>query len=160
MPNAPADEQRINTIRFLAVDAVQKANSGHPGMPLGAAAMAYTLWTRHLKFNPKDPHWFDRDRFILSAGHGSMLLYALLYLTGYDLTLDDLKSFRQLGSKTPGHPEANHTPGVEATTGPLGQGLGNAVGFAIAEAQLGAVYNRSDAKIVDHFTYVIAGDGT
>ncbi len=159
MPNAPADEQRINTIRFLAVDAVQKANSGHPGMPLGAAAMAYTLWTRHLKFNPKDPHWFDRDRFILSAGHGSMLLYALLYLTGYDLTLDDLKSFRQLGSKTPGHPEANHTPGVEATTGPLGQGLGNAVGFAIAEAQLGAVYNRSDAKIVDHFTYVIAGDG-
>jgi transketolase len=159
VPNAPADEQRINTIRFLAVDAVQKANSGHPGMPLGAAAMAYTLWTRHLKFNPKDPHWFDRDRFILSAGHGSMLLYALLYLTGYDLTLDDLKSFRQLGSKTPGHPEANHTPGVEATTGPLGQGLGNAVGFAIAEAQLGAVYNRSDAKIVDHFTYAIAGDG-
>jgi transketolase len=159
VPNAPADEQRINTIRFLAVDAVQKANSGHPGMPLGAAAMAYTLWTRHLKFNPKDPHWFDRDRFILSAGHGSMLLYALLYLTGYDLSLDDLKSFRQLGSKTPGHPEAGHTPGVEATTGPLGQGLGNAVGFAIAEAQLGAVYNRSDAKIVDHFTYVIAGDG-
>jgi transketolase len=159
VPNSPADEQRINTIRFLAVDAVQKANSGHPGMPLGAAAMAYTLWTRHLKFNPKDPHWFDRDRFILSAGHGSMLLYALLYLTGYDLSLDDIKSFRQLGSKTPGHPEANHTPGVEATTGPLGQGLGNAVGFAIAEAQLGAVYNKTDAKIVDHFTYVIAGDG-
>ena len=159
MPNAPADEQRINAIRFLAVDAVQKANSGHPGMPLGAAAMAYTLWTRHLKFNPKDPHWFDRDRFILSAGHGSMLLYALLYLTGYELTLDDLKSFRQLGSKTPGHPEAGHTPGVEATTGPLGQGLGNSVGFAIAEAHLGAVYNRSDAKIVDHYTYVIVGDG-
>ncbi len=159
MPNAPADEQRINAIRFLAVDAVQKANSGHPGMPLGAAAMAYTLWTRHLKFNPQDPHWFDRDRFILSAGHGSMLLYALLYLTGYALTLDDLKSFRQLGSKTPGHPEAGHTPGVEATTGPLGQGLGNSVGFAIAEAHLGAIYNRSDAKIVDHYTYVIAGDG-
>jgi transketolase len=159
VPNSPADEQRINTIRFLAVDAVQKANSGHPGMPLGAAAMAYALWTRHLKFNPKDPHWFDRDRFILSAGHGSMLLYALLYLTGYDLSLDDIKSFRQLGSKTPGHPEANHTPGVEATTGPLGQGLGNAIGFAIAEAQLGAVYNKTDAKIVDHFTYVIAGDG-
>jgi len=159
VPNAPADEQRINAIRFLAVDAVQKANSGHPGMPLGAAAMAYTLWTRHLKFNPKDPHWFDRDRFILSAGHGSMLLYALLYLTGYALTLDDLKSFRQLDSKTPGHPEAGHTPGVEATTGPLGQGLANAVGFAIAEAHLGAVYNRSDAKIVDHYTYVIAGDG-
>ena len=159
MPNAPADEQRINAIRFLAVDAVQKANSGHPGMPLGAAAMAYTLWTRHLKFNPQDPHWFDRDRFILSAGHGSMLLYALLYLTGYALTLDDLKSFRQLGSKTPGHPEAGHAPGVEATTGPLGQGLGNSVGFAIAEAHLGAIYNRSDAKIVDHYTYVIAGDG-
>ncbi len=104
MPNAPADEQRINAIRFLAVDAVQKANSGHPGMPLGAAATAYTLWTRHLRFNPEDPQWFDRDRFVLSAGHGSMLLYALLYLTGYDLTLDDLKSFRQLGSKTPGHP--------------------------------------------------------
>jgi transketolase len=159
VPNAPADEQRINTIRFLAVDAVQKANSGHPGMPLGAAAMAYTLWTRHLKFNPKDPHWFDRDRFILSAGHGSMLLYALLYLTGYDLSLDDLKAFRQLGSKTPGHPEANHTPGVEATTGPLGQGFGNSVGFAIAEAHLGAVYNTPSAKIVDHFTYVIVGDG-
>jgi transketolase len=159
VPNAPADEQRINTIRFLAVDAVQKANSGHPGMPLGAAAMAYALWTRHLKFNPQDPHWFDRDRFILSAGHGSMLLYALLYLTGYDLSLDDLKAFRQLGSKTPGHPEARHTPGVEATTGPLGQGLGNAVGFAIAEAHLGALYNRSDARIVDHYTYCIAGDG-
>ncbi len=159
MPNAPADEQRINAIRFLAVDGVQKANSGHPGMPLGAAAMAYTLWTRHLKFNPKDPHWFDRDRFILSAGHGSMLLYALLYLTGYDVTVDDLKSFRQLGSKTPGHPEAGHTPGVEATTGPLGQGIGNSVGFAIAEAHLGAVYNRTDTKIVDHYTYVIVGDG-
>jgi transketolase len=159
VPNAPADEQRINAIRFLAVDAVQKANSGHPGMPLGAAATAYTVWTRHLKFNPKDPHWFDRDRFILSAGHGSMLLYALLYLTGYDVTLDDLKSFRQLGSKTPGHPEAGRTPGVEATTGPLGQGLGDSVGFAIAEAHLGAVYNRTDAKIVDHYTYVMAGDG-
>ncbi len=159
MANSPVDEQRINAIRFLAVDAVQKANSGHPGLPLGAAAMAYTLWSRHLKFNAKDPHWFDRDRFVLSAGHGSMLLYALLYLTGYGVTLDDLKSFRQLGSKTPGHPEAGHTPGVEATTGPLGQGLGNAVGMAIAEAHLGAVYNRSDAQIVDHYTYVIAGDG-
>lgn len=159
MPNSPADEQRINAIRFLAVDAVQKANSGHPGMPMGAAAMAYTLWTRHLHFNPKDPHWFNRDRFVLSAGHGSMLLYALLYLTGYDLTLDDIKNFRQLGSKTPGHPEAERTPGVEATTGPLGQGLGNAVGMAIAEAHLGAVYNRDDAAIVDHFTYCICGDG-
>ncbi len=159
MPNSPADEQRINTIRFLAVDAVQKANSGHPGMPMGAAAMAYTLWTRHLRFNPKDPHWLNRDRFVLSAGHGSMLLYALLYLTGYDLTLDDIKNFRQLGSKTPGHPEAERTPGVEATTGPLGQGIGNAVGMAIAEAHLGAVYNRDGAAIVDHFTYCICGDG-
>lgn len=159
MANSPVDEQRINAIRFLAVDAVQKANSGHPGLPLGAAAMAYALWSRHLKFNASDPHWFDRDRFILSAGHGSMLLYALLYLTGYAVSLDDLKSFRQLGSKTPGHPEAGHTAGVEATTGPLGQGIANAVGFAIAEAHLGAVYNRSDAAIVDHYTYVIAGDG-
>jgi transketolase len=159
MANSPADEQRINTIRFLAVDAVQKANSGHPGMPMGAAAMAYTLWTRHLRFNPKDPRWLNRDRFILSAGHGSMLLYALLYLTGYDLTLDDIKNFRQLGSKTPGHPEAERTPGVEATTGPLGQGVGNSVGMAIAEAHLGAVYNREDQAIVDHFTYCICGDG-
>jgi transketolase len=159
VPNSPAEEQRINAIRFLAVDAVQKANSGHPGMPMGAAAMAYALWTRHLHFNPSDPHWLNRDRFVLSAGHGSMLLYALLYLTGYDLTLDDLKSFRQLGSKTPGHPEAGHTPGVEATTGPLGQGVGNAVGMAIAEAHMGAVYNRDDAPIVDHFTYCICGDG-
>ncbi|HEY1975067.1 MAG TPA: transketolase [Candidatus Baltobacteraceae bacterium] len=159
MPNSPADEQRINAIRFLAVDAVQKANSGHPGLPMGAAAMAYALWTRHLRFNPKDPHWLNRDRFVLSAGHGSMLLYALLYLTGYDVTLDDLKSFRQLGSKTPGHPEAERTPGVEATTGPLGQGIANSVGMAIAQAHLGAVYNRDDAAIVDHFTYCICGDG-
>lgn len=159
MPNSPSDEQRINTIRFLAVDAVQKANSGHPGMPMGAAAMAYTLWTRHLRFNPKDPQWLNRDRFVLSAGHGSMLLYALLYLTGYDVTLDDIKHFRQLGSKTPGHPEAERTPGVEATTGPLGQGVGNVVGMAIAEAHLGAVNNREDQSIVDHFTYCICGDG-
>ena len=159
MPNSPADEQRINAIRFLAVDAVQKANSGHPGLPLGAAAMAYALWTRHLQFNPADPHWFDRDRFVLSAGHGSMLLYALLYLTGYDVSLEDLKSFRQLRSKTPGHPEVGHTPGVEATTGPLGQGLGNAVGMAIAEAHLGAVYNRAASVICDHYTYVLCGDG-
>ncbi len=157
--NSPADEQRINAIRFLAVDAVQKANSGHPGMPMGAAAMAYTLWTRHLRFNPKDPHWLNRDRFVLSAGHGSMLLYALLYLTGFDLTLDDIEHFRQFGSKTPGHPEAERTPGVEATTGPLGQGIGDSVGMAIAEAHLGAVYNRDDAPIVDHFTYCICGDG-
>ena len=156
--NTAADELRINAIRFLAVDAVQKANSGHPGLPLGAAAAAYALWTRHLRFNPADPHWFDRDRFVLSAGHGSALLYALLHLTGYDLTLDDLQHFRQLGSRTPGHPEYHHTAGVEVTTGPLGQGVANAVGFAIAEAHLAATYNR-DRTIVDHFTYVIAGDG-
>ena len=156
--NTPADERRINAIRFLAVDAVQKANSGHPGLPLGAAAMAYTLWTRHLRYDPKDPQWFDRDRFVLSAGHGSMLLYALLHLAGYPMTIDDLKSFRQLGSKTPGHPEYHHTPGVEVTTGPLGQGVGNAVGLAIAEAHLAATYNR-EQSIVDHYTYAIAGDG-
>lgn len=158
MPNTPQDEQRINAIRFLSVDAVQKANSGHPGMPLGAAATAFTLWTKHLRFNPKDPAWLNRDRFILSAGHGSMLLYSLLYLTGYDLSLDELKRFRQLGSKTPGHPEVHHTPGVEATTGPLGQGFGNSAGFAIAEAHMGAMYNR-DQHIIDHFTYVMCSDG-
>ena len=158
MSNTPDDLKRINAIRFLAVDAVQKANSGHPGLPLGAAGMAYALWSRHLKFNAGDSAWFDRDRFVLSAGHGSMLIYALLYLTGYPLTLDDLKSFRQLDSKTPGHPELHHTAGVEVTTGPLGQGLANAVGLAIAEAQLGATYNR-EQKIVDHYTFCIAGDG-
>jgi len=156
--NTQDDIARINAIRFLAVDAVQKANSGHPGLPLGAAAMAYTLWSRHLKFNAGDSTWWDRDRFVLSAGHGSMLIYALLYLSGYPLSLDDLKNFRQLGSKTPGHPELHHTPGVEVTTGPLGQGVANAVGFAIAEAQLAATYNR-EQKIVDHYTYCIAGDG-
>jgi transketolase len=156
--NTPADEARINAIRFLAVDAVQKANSGHPGLPLGAAAAAYTLWTRHLRYDPADPHWFNRDRFVLSAGHGSALLYSLLHLAGYDMTLDDLKSFRQLGSRTPGHPEYHHTAGVEVTTGPLGQGVGNAVGMAIAEAHLAAVYNRGQT-IVDHYTYVLAGDG-
>ncbi len=158
MPNTPAQEQCIDTIRFLAVDAVQKANSGHPGMPLGAAAMAFTLWTRHLRFDPHDPSWFDRDRFVLSAGHGSMLLYALLYLTGYDLSLADLESFRQRGSKTPGHPEVGHTPGVEATTGPLGQGIANAVGIAIAQAHLAATYNRTE-HISEHHTYAIVGDG-
>jgi transketolase len=158
MANSAADETRINAIRFLAVDAVQKANSGHPGLPLGAAAMAYALWENHLRFNPADPHWFNRDRFILSAGHGSALLYALLHLYGYDLSLDDLKSFRQLGSKTPGHPEYHHTPGVEVTTGPLGQGFANAVGMAIAEAHLAAAYNKGE-PIVDHYTYVLVGDG-
>jgi len=159
VPNSTVDEQRINTIRFLAVDAVQKANSGHPGMPLGAAATAYTIWSRHLRYNPTNPHWFNRDRFVLSAGHASALLYALLHLAGYDLSLEDLKSFRQLGSRTPGHPEYQHTAGVEVTTGPLGQGVGNAVGMAMAEAHLGAVYNRGTEPLVDHYTYVMAGDG-
>jgi len=158
VPNTSDDQLRINAIRMLAIDAVQKANSGHPGLPLGAAAMAYTLWSRHLKYNAADSAWWDRDRFVLSAGHGSMLIYALLYLAGYPLSLDDLKNFRQLGSKTPGHPELHHTPGVEVTTGPLGQGVGNAVGLALAEAHLAATYNRAE-RIVDHFTYCIASDG-
>jgi transketolase len=153
------DRLSINTIRFLAADAIQKANSGHPGLPMGAAPMAYALWTRHLRHSPSNPQWPDRDRFVLSAGHGSMLLYALLHLTGYDLALDELKNFRQWGSKTPGHPESHITPGVEMTTGPLGQGLGHAVGMAIAEAHLAAVYNRKQHAIVDHYTYVIASDG-
>ena len=153
------DQLCINTMRFLSVDAVQKANSGHPGMPLGAAPMAYVLWTRFLKHNPRNPAWFDRDRFVLSAGHGSMLLYSLLHLTGYDLSLDEIKQFRQWGSKTPGHPERGHTPGVEVTTGPLGQGFANAVGMAIAEAQLAARYNRPGFEIIDHATYVIVSDG-
>jgi transketolase len=153
------DDLCINTLRILSADAVQAANSGHPGMPMGAAAMAYMLWTRFLKHNPADPHWFDRDRFVLSAGHGSMLLYSLLHLTGYDLPLDELKRFRQWGSKTPGHPERGHTPGVEVSTGPLGQGFGNGVGMAIAEAWLAARYNRPGHRIVDHFIYSICGDG-
>ena len=153
------EKQCIDTIRFLAADAIEKAKSGHPGMPLGAATAAFTLWTKHLKHNPKNPQWSDRDRFVLSAGHASMLLYALLHLTGYDLTMDDIKNFRQWGSRTPGHPEYKHVPGVEVTTGPLGQGLANAVGMAIAEAHLAARFNREDKKTVDHFTYVMAGDG-
>ena len=153
------DQLCINTVRFLSVDAVQKANSGHPGMPLGAAPMAYVLWTRLLKHNPRNPGWFDRDRFVLSAGHGSMLLYSLLHLTGYDLPLEEIKRFRQWGSKAPGHPERGHTPGVEVTTGPHGQGFANAVGMALAEAQLAARYNRPGFKIVDHATYTIASDG-
>ena len=153
------DQLCINTIRFLSVDAVQKAKSGHPGMPMGAAPMAYVLWTRLLKHNPRNPEWFDRDRFVLSAGHGSMLLYSLLYLTGYELSLDDIKQFRQFGSKAPGHPERGHTPGVETTTGPLGQGFANAVGMAIAEAQLAARYNRPGFEVIDHATYAIVSDG-
>jgi len=153
------DKRCINTIRFLSVDAIQKARSGHPGLPMGATAMAYTLWMKHLKHNPANPKWVDRDRFVLSAGHGSMLLYALLHLTGYDLSLDDIKEFRQWGSITPGHPEFGITPGIEVTTGPLGQGISNAVGMAIAEAYLAARYNRPEHGIVNHYTYVIAGDG-
>jgi transketolase len=153
------EKKCIDTIRFLAADAIEKAKSGHPGMPLGAAAAAFTLWTKHLKHNPKNPQWPDRDRFVLSSGHASMLLYSLLHLTGYNLTLDDIKNFRQWGSITPGHPEYKHTPGVEVTTGPLGQGLANAVGMAIAEAHLATRFNREGAKLVDHFTYVMAGDG-
>jgi transketolase len=153
------DRLSINTIRFLSVDAVQKAESGHPGLPMGAAPMAYALWTRFLKHNPGNPLWPDRDRFVLSAGHGSILLYSLLHLTGYDLPLEQLKRFRQWGSKTPGHPERGLTPGVEVTTGPLGQGFANAVGMAIAETSLAARYNRSGHKIVDHRTYALVSDG-
>ncbi|MGE0550434.1 MAG: transketolase [Kofleriaceae bacterium] len=149
----------INTIRTLAIDAIQKANSGHPGLPLGCAPMAYVLWHDHLKHDPRAPHWFDRDRFVLSAGHGSMLLYALLHLTGYDVSLDELKKFRQWGSKTPGHPEWHETPGVEATTGPLGQGAANAVGMAIAENYLAHHFNRPGHTIVDHYTYALVSDG-
>jgi transketolase len=148
----------INTIRVLAMDAVQKADSGHPGTPMALAPLAYVLWTKHLRYNPADPNWLNRDRFVLSAGHASMLLYSVLYLTGYELTLDDLKQFRQWESKTPGHPELGYTPGVETTTGPLGQGIGNAVGMAVGEAHLGAVFNR-DQKIIDHNVYFIASDG-
>ena len=153
------DELCVDTIRTLSIDAVQKASSGHPGLPLGAAPMAYVLWQRYLRHNPRDPRWPDRDRFVLSAGHGSMLLYSLLHLTGYDLSLDDLKQFRQWGSRTPGHPESGHTPGVEATTGPLGQGTANAVGMAIAERFLAARYNRPGRTIVDHRTFALVGDG-
>ena len=152
-------QQCVDTLRFLSVDMVQKADSGHPGLPLGAAPMAYVLWTRFLKHNPANPHWPDRDRFVLSAGHGSALLYSLLHVTGYDLSIDDIKQFRQWGSKTPGHPERGHTAGVEVTTGPLGQGFANAVGMAMAEAQLAARYNRKAHEVVDHHTWVIASDG-
>jgi transketolase len=162
MVAAPAsvDTLCVNSIRFLAVDAINKSNSGHPGLPMGCAPMAYTLWDKFLKHNPKNPKWFNRDRFVLSAGHGCMLLYALLHLTGYDsVTIEDIKQFRQWGSKTPGHPETFETAGVEVTTGPLGQGIANAVGLAMAEAHLAAKFNKPDCKVVDHFTYVIMGDG-
>ena len=154
------DELCINAIRFLAVDAIEKAKSGHPGLPMGAAPMAFTLWDKYMKFNPKNPKWFNRDRFVLSAGHGSMLQYALLYLMGYDsVTIEDIKQFRQWESATPGHPENFLTAGVEVTTGPLGQGIANGVGLALAEAHLAATFNKPDATIVDHYTYVILGDG-
>jgi len=153
------DQLCINTIRMLSADCVQAANSGHPGMPMGAAPMAYVLWTKFLRHNPRNPNWPNRDRFVLSAGHGSMLLYSLLYLTGYDLTLEDLKNFRQWGSKTPGHPEFRVTPGVETTTGPLGQGFANGVGMAMAERFLAARFNRPGHQIVDHYTYAIVSDG-
>ena len=156
----PALEKRcIDTVRTLAMDAVQQADSGHPGTPMALAPLAYLLWTRHLRYDPQDPSWPDRDRFVLSAGHASMLLYSVLHLTGYDLALDDLKQFRQWESRTPGHPEYGYTPGVETTTGPLGQGIGNAVGFAVAEAHLAAEFNREGHAIVDHHTYFICGDG-
>ena len=148
-----------NAVRALCMDAIEKAQSGHPGAPLGMADIAYTLWTKHLKHNPSNPGWFNRDRFVLSNGHGSMLLYALLHLTGYDLPIDELKRFRQLHSKTPGHPEYSYTPGVETTTGPLGQGLANAVGMAIAEKVLAAQFNKPEFSVVDHYTYCFAGDG-
>ncbi len=159
MPASKLDQLCVNTIRTLSIDGVEKANSGHPGMPMGMADVAYVLWTKFLKHNPKNPDWYDRDRFILSAGHGSMLIYSLLHLTGYDLSLEEIKNFRQMGSKTPGHPEFGMTPGVETTTGPLGQGFGTGVGMAMAEHFLGAKFNKEDHKIVDHYTYAIISDG-
>ena len=157
--NRSLEELSINTLRFLSADAVQQAKSGHPGLPMGAAPLAYAIWTRHLRHNPANPAWPDRDRFVLSGGHGSMLLYSLLHLTGYDLPLDELKRFRQWGSLTPGHPEYGLTPGVETTTGPLGQGFSNGVGMAIAEAHLAALFNRPGHEIIDHYVYAIVTDG-
>ena len=153
------DNVAVDTIRVLSAEAIEKANSGHPGLPLGCAPMAYTLWSRHLKHNPNNSNWVDRDRFVLSAGHGSMLIYSLLHIFGYDVSIEDIKSFRQLGSRAAGHPEFGHTDGVETTTGPLGQGIANAVGMAIAEQHLANKFNRDSYKIVDHYTYAIAGDG-
>ncbi len=152
-------QESINTLRFLSADMVQQANSGHPGLPMGCAAIAYTIWTRHLRHNPLNPKWPDRDRFVLSGGHGCALLYSLLHLTGYDLPLDELKHFRQWGSKTPGHPEYGLTPGVEVTTGPLGQGFSNGVGMAIAEEHLASEFNDPDHQVVDHYVYAIVTDG-
>ncbi len=159
MSRSDLDLKAVNTIRFLSADAVQNANSGHPGLPMGTAALAYVLWTRHLKFNPIEHSWPDRDRFVLSAGHGSMLLYSLLHLTGHDLPLAQIQRFRQLESMTPGHPEYGETPGVETTTGPLGQGFANGVGMAIAAEHQAAMYNREGFPIFDHFIYAIVSDG-
>ena len=159
MSNDSLSERSINTIRFLAVDAIQRANAGHPGAPMGAAAMAYVLWTRMLKHNPADPKWPNRDRFVLSAGHASMLLYSLLHLTGYELPLEQLKQFRQWGSLTPGHPEYPLTPGVETTTGPLGQGFANGVGMALAQAHMAAIFNKPGHDIINHYVYGIVSDG-
>ncbi|OEH94068.1 transketolase [Bacillus solimangrovi] len=153
------EQVSVNTMRTLAIDAIEKANSGHPGMPMGAAPMAYKLWTKFMNHNPKNPNWFNRDRFVLSAGHGSMLLYGLLHLSGYDVTMDDLKNFRQWGSRTPGHPEFGYTAGVEATTGPLGQGVAMATGMAMAERHLAAKFNKDGHEVIDHYTYSICGDG-
>ncbi|MFW8668260.1 1-deoxy-D-xylulose-5-phosphate synthase N-terminal domain-containing protein, partial [Enterococcus entomosocium] len=154
------DQLGVNTLRTLSIEAVQKANSGHPGLPMGAAPMAYALWTKHLKVNPTTSrNWVDRDRFVLSVGHGSALLYSLLHVSGYDVTIEDLKNFRQWDSHTPGHPEVDHTDGVEATTGPLGQGIAMAVGMAMAEAHLAATYNRDKYQVIDHYTYALCGDG-
>lgn len=153
------DQLAVTTIRTLSIDAIEKANSGHPGLPMGAAPMAYTLWTRIMNHNPKNPEWFNRDRFVLSAGHGSMLLYSLLHLAGYGLSMDEIKQFRQWGSKTPGHPEYRHTKGVEATTGPLGQGIAMAVGMAMAERHLAGVYNKDNFEMINHYTYALCGDG-
>src|SRR5262249_61217116 len=158
-PTPELDQLCINTIRALAIDAVQKAKSGHPGLPLGAAPMAYVLWTRFMRYNPRNPKWANRDRFLLSAGHGCMLLYALLYLTGYDLSLDQIKSFRQWGSQTPGHPEYGLAPGIEITTGPLGQGFANGVGMAMGAAHLGAKFNQKNFPLIDHNVYAIVSDG-
>lgn len=154
------DNMSVNAIRILSADAIQKANSGHPGLPLGAAPMAYELWAKHMKHNPADPDWADRDRFVLSGGHGSMLLYSLLHLFGYgDLKTEDIAQFRQFGSLTPGHPEYKHTAGIEATTGPLGAGMAMAVGMAAAEAHLAAVFNKEGYPVVDHYTFALGGDG-
>ena len=157
--NKTIEQLAVDTIRTLGIDAVEKAKSGHPGMVMGAAPMAYVLWKQHMKHNPSNPKWVNRDRFVLSAGHGSMLLYSLLHLCGYDLPMEEIKNFRQWGSKTPGHPEYGHTAGVDATTGPLGQGVGMAVGMAMAEAHLRETYNKENFPVIDHYTYAICGDG-